>query len=151
MKFTGDSFILTITDTLCIKIYSNDDTGDCFAVGFGQFFGKDWIHVQSGTWDFLSEESARYEYNNMLARAPEHVHSMDKARSGALVCTMQSRLGQLTLRTGVVWKSSRENGVKLEVFRDPSFDCVSGEWTCFRSFDVSVCTLLPYQHCHFCS
>ena len=145
-KFTGHKFILTNTDTLCVKVYSNDDTGDCFAVGFGQFFGKDWIHVQSGiVRDFLKKEGAKYEYNNMLARAPEYVQSMDKAPSGSLVRIMRSRLGQLTLRIGLVRKSSRENGVKLEVFRDPSFDYVSGEWMRFLNIYVGVCVLLPYS------
>ena len=46
-KFKENMFILTSTDPLCIKVYSNDDTGDCFAVGFGQFFGTNWIHVQN--------------------------------------------------------------------------------------------------------
>ena len=144
-KFTGNTFILTSTDTLCVKVYSNNQTGDWFAAGFGQFFGKDWIHVQSGiARDFLKKEGAKYEYNNMLARAPEHAQSMDKAPSGALVRIMRSRLGQLTLRTGVVWKSSKENGVKLEVFpRDPGFDYVSGEWT---RFDVDVGVSVHYFH-----
>ena len=50
------------------------------------------------------------------------------------------------MRTGVMWKSSRENGVKLVVFWDPGFDYVSGEWMCFRYWDVGVYALLPYQH-----
>ena len=59
---------------------------------------------------------------------------------------MQTRLRELTVRTGVVRKSSRENGVKLEVFRDPSFDYVSGKWTGFLDVNVGVCALLLYQH-----
>ena len=74
------------------------------------------------------------KYNDMLAEAPEHVRSMDKARSGAQICIMHTRLRRSTLRTCVVWKSSRENSVKLEVFRDPSFDDVSGKWTGFFFF-----------------
>ena len=133
-------FILTSTDPLCVKVYSNHKTCACFAVGFGQFFGKDWIHVESDMSDYFWEEDVRDKYNNMLARAPEHARSMDKARSEGRVCFMQTRLYQLTLRTGVVWKSSRENGVKLEVFRHPGFDYVSGEWT---AFDVHVGGIFP--------
>ena len=143
MKFTGNSFILTNTDTLCVKVYSNNQTGHCFAVGFGQFLGKDWIHVESDpslVQDSLWKEYAQQEYNRMLARAPEYVRSMHKAHSGALVSTMRTRLHQLTLRTCVMWKSSRENGVRLEVFRDAGFDYVSGEWT---SFDVDVGGIFP--------
>ena len=149
-KFTGNTFILTSTDPLCVKVYSNADTGDCFAVGFGQFFGKDWIHVEfdkDDTWDYLSKEKfAMNEYNNMLARAPEHAQSMDKAHSGALVSIMRTRLHQLTLRTCVVWKSSRENGVKFEVFRDSGFDYISGEWT---GFDVDVGDIFPASANYF--
>jgi len=163
-KFTGNSCILTNTDTLCIKVYSYDQTGHCFAVGVGQFFGKGWLHVESeeyDTWDsmeYAKEEDTKEEcaeqhakhyaeaqYNKMLARAPEHARSMDRARSEALLWfTMRTRLNQLTLRTCVMRKSSGENGVKLEMLRDPSFDYnyVSGEWTGFDA-DVSVCALLP--------
>ena len=145
VKFTGNNFILTNTDTLCVKVYSNNQAGDCFAVGFGQFFGKGWIHVvseESGTWDSTEyaeqhiKQCAQVPYDKMLARAPEHARSMDKVRSAGRACFMhQTRLRRLTLRTCVVWKSSRENEVKLEVFRDPSFDYVPGEWT---GFDVDV-------------
>ena len=70
---------------------------------------------------------------------------MDKARSGAgrygRVCIMQTSFRQLTLRAScVVWKSSRKSGVKCEVFRDPGFGNVSGEWT---GFDVDVGRVFP--------
>ena len=118
-------------------------------MGFGQFFGKEWIHVESeesGTWhstEYSEEEPAEQHarqyaqegYDKILARAPEHVRSLDKARSGGRVCIMQTRLRQSTLCTCVVWKSSRENVVKLKVFPDLGFDYVSGEWT---TFDVDV-------------
>jgi len=149
-KFTGNSFILTSTDPLCVKFYSNNETGHCFVIGFGQFFGKDWIHVESASpflWESVCEEYAREEYNRMLARAPEHVRSMDKARSRALVSIMRTRLHQLTLRTCVVWKSSRENGVKLEVFRNSGFDYISGEWA---GFDVDVGGIFPASMHYFC-
>ena len=144
MKFVGNSFILTKEDTLCVKVYSNNQSGDYFAVGFGQFFGMDWIHVDPEEFDL--EKDAELEYYKMLARAPEHVQSMDKAASRACVCITQTRLHQFTLRTDVVRKSSGKNGIKLEVFRDPGFDYVSGEWT---GSDV-VGGILPVSaHC-FC-
>ena len=137
-KFTENSFILTNSDTLCVKVYSNNQTGHCFAVGFGQFFGKDWIHVASDSpfmWHSRWEEYAKQGYSKMLASAPELAQSMDKVPSEARVCVMQTRLRPLTLRTCVVWKSPRGNGVKLEVFRDPGCGYVSGEW---MGFDVDV-------------
>ena len=110
-------------------------------MGFGQFFGVDWIHVESGEsslWDSHWKEYAETEYYKMLARALEHARSMDKAYSRSWVCIMQTHLHQLTLRTGVVCKNSRENGVKLEVFRDPCCDYVSDEWTGFLDVNVGV-------------
>jgi len=79
----------------------------------------------------------------MLAEAPDHVRSMDRARSGARVCIMHTHLDQLTLRTCVMWKSPRENGVKLEVFRDPGSDYLSGKWT---GFNVDVGVSAHYFH-----
>ena len=140
-KFTGNTLSLTSTDPLCVKVYSNDESCGFFAVGFGQSFGKDWIHVESGKSSLLDSHWKKYtemEYYKMLARAPEHARSMDEACSESSACIMRSRLGQLTLRTGVLRNSSRGNRVKLEVFRDPGCNYVSGEWTGFRSFDVSV-------------
>ena len=67
---------------------------------------------------------------------------MNKVRSGAerygQVCIMQTRLPRSakTLQiSSVMWKSSRMRGVKLEVFHDPGFGDISGEWT---AFDVDV-------------
>ena len=84
----------------------------------------------------------------MLARAPEHARSMmDKRRSEAQACIMQTRLCKMTLRTCVVWKSPRKNGVKLEISWDPSCDdVVSGEWT---AFDVHVGEIFPSVSVHY--
>ena len=94
--------------------------------------------MESSTWD--STKCAQGVYDKMLGRAPEHARSLDKARSGARVCIMQTRLHQLTLRTCVVRKSSREITVKLEAFHDTGFDYVSGEWT---GFDIGVGRIFP--------
>ncbi|KIM59646.1 hypothetical protein SCLCIDRAFT_1217597 [Scleroderma citrinum Foug A] len=154
VKYTEDMFTLTSTDPLCIKVYSNDRTGHCLAVGIGQCFGKDWIHVafeESRMWDSLWMEYAQAEYSKMLASAPEYARSMEKARSGAggygRACIMQSRLCQRTLRTScVVWKRPRKIGVKFDFFRDPALDNVSGEW---MGFDVDVGGLFRMPAYHF--
>ena len=100
----------------------------------------------------LQKDYAQKEYNKMLARAPEHVWSLDKARSGARryghVCIMQACLCQLTLHTSwIVWKSSRKSGVKFEVFEDPSFGNVSGEWMSFN-VDVGGIFSVPAHYFH---
>ena len=123
-------------DTLCVKVYSNNQTGHCFAVGFGQFFGMDWIHVVSqeyGLWD--SMEYAQDACEKMLARAPKHLESLEEVCFKAWVCIMQTRLRQFTLRTCAIWKSQTESRVKLEVFLDPGFHYISESWT---GFDVCV-------------
>ena len=137
-KFTGNTLTLTNTDLLSIKVYSDGSNKHRFVVGLGQSFGKDWIHVISNTTMQLSCE----DYIGMLVRAPEHAQVMNKARSGSehygQVCIMQTRLPQTTsiLQTSsVMWKSSRICRVKLDVFHDPVFGAVSGEWS---AFDVDV-------------
>jgi len=42
-----------------------------------------------------------------------------------------------------MWKSSRLCGVKLEVFQDPGFGDVSGEWT---GFDIDVSKFFLCMH-----
>ena len=81
-------------------------------------------------------------YVKMLVRTPEHAQHMNKAHSGAerygRACVMQTHLPQTTRIlqiSSVMWKSSRMRGVKLEVFHDPGFGDVSGEWT---ALDVDV-------------
>jgi len=146
---TGNTVTLNITDPLCIKRYSCEKECYEFAVGFGQCFGQNWIHVvckgQSGPLPWFS-------YNSMLARAPEHAQSMKKVtRPGAAscrVCVMETTLPRSTwiLQTScVMWKSSRMWGVKLEVFRDPGFGNVSDRWT---GFDVDVRRIF-FVHTHY--
>ena len=55
-------------------------------MGFGQFFGNDWIHVvseESDAGDPFEKEYAQVEYNKMLASTPGNVLSMYKACSKA--------------------------------------------------------------------
>ena len=135
-KFTGNTFTLNNTNSLCNKIYSNGLTNHHFAMGLGQSFDKDWIHVIS------NESHTEAEYIAMLVGMPEHAQHINKAHSGAerygQVCIMQTRLPRTTRIfriSSVMWKSPRVCEVKLEVFHDPGFSGVSSEWT---AFDVNV-------------
>ena len=145
---TGNTVTVSITDPLCVKCYSCRQEYH-FVVGFGQCFGQNWIHVVCGRPDNpLSLCSS--SYFPMLARAPKHAQSMNKACSGAAgyrVCIMETRIPQSTwiLQIScVMWNSSRMCGVRLEVFRDPGFGNVSGEW---RGFDVDVSRFF-FVHAH---
>jgi len=145
LNFTGNTFTLTSTDPLCVKVYSNDQTGHSFAVGFGQCFGKGWLHVVSEGWDRFRTEDAPMEYDKMLARALEHARSMDRAHSRSKhhdqVCIMQTRLRQLILRTSFsVWQSSRKNGVKYTYFHSllVSYENI-WETMALRSSTTSLC------------
>ena len=132
---TGNTVTLSITDPLCIKHYS------CvgryrFTVGFGQCFGKNWIHadVCEG-----SETMAWNIYDLMLKRASVHTQAMDFGAASRQLCISQTRLYPSTwiLQTScVMWESPRIYGVKLEVFWDRDLGNVSGaRWT---GFDVDV-------------
>jgi len=133
-KFTGNTLMLTSTDTLCIKVYFDCLTNHHLVVGLGHSFGKHWIHVVSGQSNITPqspwESYTGYKHFEMLARVPEHAQHMNEVRSGVKqVCIMQTRLPQTTriLQISfVMWKSSRIRGVRLDV---------SGEWT---AFDVNV-------------
>ena len=46
-KLSGNVLTLTSSDPLCIKVYSDSQSGCRFAVGIGQCFGQDWIHFVS--------------------------------------------------------------------------------------------------------
>ena len=148
-SITGSLVTLGTTDPLCVKGYSSSQEYH-FAVGFGQCFGQNWIHV-------VCKEpnsplgSLWYSYCPMLERAPEHAQLMKKARFGAACCRayiLQTRLPRSTwiLQTSyVMWKSSRICGVKLELFRNPGFGNVLGEWT---GFDVDVSRFV-FVHGHY--
>jgi len=45
--FSEKTFTLTSTDPLCVKTYFDSQAKHRFSVGFGQCFGKGWIHVGS--------------------------------------------------------------------------------------------------------
>ena len=140
-KFSGNTLTLTSTDPLCVKAYFDSQAGHRFSVGFGQCFGKHWIHVGSvesnivGLWENYTSE----EYYKMQNNATEHAQAINKARSGSegygQICAMQTRIAQTTRIlqiSSVMWNSSGMCGVKLDVFRDPGFCDVSDEWTAFN-------------------
>ena len=145
---TGNTVTLGTTHPICVKGYSCTQVYPFF-VGFGQCFGQNWMNV-------ICKERGRplyvwSSYDEMLDRAPEYAQSMKKARFGAAcrqVYILRFRLPRSTwiLQTScVMWKSSRTCGVKLEVFRDPGFGNVSGQW---RGFDVDVGKLF-FVHAHY--
>ena len=147
-EFTGNTLTLTSTNSPCIKVYSDNLTNEWFAVGLGLCFGKNWIHAYFDGSNTIPREQTYSEdkYFDILISTPEHAQHMTKAHSGAergdQVCTMQTYLPQTTRIlqiSSVIWRSSGMNGVKLEVFHDPGFSDVSGEWT---AFDVNVGSFL---------
>ena len=145
-KLSGNTLTLTGIDPLCVKVYSDSQASCRVAVGIGQCFGQDWIHFVSEvpasglSW----ERYAREVYKEMLVRGPEHGQSMIEIRSRGeryyhVWIKYTSLLGSTwTVRTScVVWESSRNCGVKFEVFQCPPRN--EHEWI---GFDVEVS--------HFC-
>ena len=134
--FTGNTHSLTPTsiNSLCVKIYS-DNQANRFAVGLGQAFGKDWIHVISDDpilRDPLGLSPGYDFYSKTLFRPAEHAQHMNKARSVAehypqICIIMQTRLHQTTRLlqiSSLIWKSPRMCAVKL---KDSGFGDVSDE------------------------
>ena len=154
MEFTGDTLTLTSTNALCIKVYSDNLTDTPLVVCLGQSFGKDWIHVVSDESNPPSswEDYTIREYLRIRLAMPAHAHHMNKARSGTeQVCIMRTRLHRTTRIlqvSSVVWKRSGMHEVKLEVFHDPGFSDVSGEWTALHVIVSSFCT--SHWHRHHC-
>ena len=141
-KFPGNMFTLTSNDPLCIKVYSDSQANHRFVVGLGQTLGTDWIHVVSDEPIIPRVDSTEHNYSKMLVRSPDHAQHMNKACSGTerhgQIRIMHTRLPQTTRLlqiSSVMWKSSRTCAIKLEVFHDPGFGDISGEWTVF---DVDV-------------
>jgi len=142
-KLSGNILTLTSTDPLCVKVYSDSRSSCRFAVGIGQCFGQDWIHFVSEvpTSGCPWERYAREAYKEMLVRGPEHGQSMIQIRSrgeryGHIWVKHASLLASAwTVQTScVVWESSRNRGVKVEVFQYPSRHN-EHEWI---GFDVDV-------------
>jgi len=142
-KFSENTLTLTSTDPLCVKVYFDSQAKHRFSVGFGQFFGKRWIHVDSVESNMIHpppwKNYTKHKYSQMLVATPEHAQPMSKARSGSegygQICVMQTHLPRTTKIlqiSSVMWNSSRMCGVKLNVFDDPGSCDVSGEWTAFN-------------------
>ncbi|KAL4063530.1 hypothetical protein V8B97DRAFT_1876750 [Scleroderma yunnanense] len=135
----GNTFMLTSTDPLCIKVYSDTQANCRFAVGFGQCFGQDWIHCVSEkpSNEHSLENYSRFEYDKMMARGLEHAQSMPEmyAQGGhyGRVWVRHTCLASSTwtVRTScIVWKSSRNRGVRIDVFRHPC--SVPDKWIGFN-------------------
>ncbi|KAL4063526.1 hypothetical protein V8B97DRAFT_1876766 [Scleroderma yunnanense] len=127
-ELTGNRLTLTGTDPLCVKVYSHSEADCRFAVGFGQCFGQDWMHViyekpisEYSWWKYAIEERRK-----MLVRGPEHAQSMAELRSRG------GRYGRVWIKhtclpgstwivrtSCIVWKSSRKCGVMVDVFQYP--------------------------------
>ncbi|KAL4072666.1 heterokaryon incompatibility protein-domain-containing protein [Scleroderma yunnanense] len=123
-KLTASTFALTSTDPLCVKVYSDNQAHRRFAVGFGQCFGQDWIHViyEKSTGEQPWWLYAMETHMKMLVRGPEYAQSMAKMRSldgcnGRLWVKHTCLPGSTrTVRTScVVWENSKNCGVKIEV------------------------------------
>ncbi|KAL4070167.1 heterokaryon incompatibility protein-domain-containing protein [Scleroderma yunnanense] len=122
---TENPLTLTSNDPLCVKVYSDSQTHCRFAVGFGQCFGQDWIHVEceESTSGYSREDYSRLEYDKMLVRGPEHARSMVE------MCSRGGRYGRVWVRHAclpgstrivrtccVMWEGSRNCGVMIDTF-----------------------------------
>ena len=145
---------LTRTKPLFVSVYSNPRANIRFAVGYGQCFGEDWVHVVSEvpsednsglSWEDYAEE----EYRRMSLRGPEHAQYVADARcrtSPSAFYTKHTRLPRSvwTVKTSFVrWENVGPCTVRIEIIRSPSFCCGPHRW---RSLAVDVRASLVYGH-----
>ncbi|KAL4070098.1 heterokaryon incompatibility protein-domain-containing protein [Scleroderma yunnanense] len=123
----GNTLTLTSTDPLRIKVYSDRQNDCCFAVGFGQCFDQDWMHVIYAEPGQLTRDPY-IVFHDMLPSGPDYAKSMAEARHSeedhydrhVWVRHFCFPGSTWTIRAScVVWNSSRNRGAKIEVFRHP--------------------------------
>ncbi|KAL4070150.1 hypothetical protein V8B97DRAFT_537929 [Scleroderma yunnanense] len=119
------TFTSTGTNYLHVQAYA-DRAGHRIAVGVGQCFGQDWIHVagEGPTVIHSQVDFIRSEYKNMLARGPQLARSMTKVHCGdghhdriwvKHFCLPGSIW--IVQTSYIVWKNSRNRGVRINAFR----------------------------------
>ena len=140
----GNDFTLTSTDPLFIRVYADTQAQCHFVVGFGQCFGKAWVHLGclellcSGV-GFSWKDYAKKEHDKMLSRGPEHAQSMARAIPLYEMCRKHICFPQSiwTLQTScTMWKSTGNCTAMVEVIPHPG--CCNGPntWQPYR-IDVS--------------
>ncbi|KAL4070122.1 heterokaryon incompatibility protein-domain-containing protein [Scleroderma yunnanense] len=120
------TFTLTSIDPLCINVYSDHRNDCCFAVGFGQCLGQDWMHVfyEQPTEKGQLARDPSLAFFDMLSSGPDYAKSMAEARRsyGHHVWVKHFCFpgSTWTIRTScIVWDRSRNRGAKIEVFQHP--------------------------------
>jgi len=147
--------MLTSTNPLCVKVYSDSQTNCRFAMGFGQCFGQDWVHIlyekpssasNRHSWRNYAEE----HYRKMIATGPDHAWSTAEERFRGERCgrvyITQIHLPRSTwtVRTSfAMWESSRKCGVKIEVFQGRGPLNLLGKWTSFNIDNVWILLCAP--------
>ena len=116
-KFTGNTLTLISTNPLWLKVYFDSQARHRFSVGFGQSFGKRWIHVGSVGSNIIHPPpwgaDTMHKYFEMLDEMPEHAQAMNKTRFGSegygQICVMQTHLPRTRVLqiSSVMWNNSR--------------------------------------------
>ncbi|KAL4070111.1 heterokaryon incompatibility protein-domain-containing protein [Scleroderma yunnanense] len=125
-SYDRNTLTLTNTEPVYVRFYSNSQHDCYFAVGFGQCFGKDWIHVCKSLSETTEQALNRdIIFRNMLSSGPDYARSTDNMhyQSRQYACMVKHFClpgSTCTIRASrVVWNSSRNRGVKIEVFGHP--------------------------------
>ena len=124
-KLAEKTIMLTNTDPLCVEVYSDHQANLHLAVGYGEFFGQHWIHLNcevsagQSSWKDYAEE----QYMKMLDSGQTYAKHMIDAcprneRYHRLLVKHTSLPGSArTVQTCcVTWKSSKTCTVKINVF-----------------------------------
>ena len=128
-ELTGNTFTLTGTSPLCVRVYSQIRGQGRFAVAFGQCLGRDWVHVIVNPRGNYS----RFYAGELMLKGPEQTQFGDAFSPAEFrdhIWAHHIRLpgSNSVVRTSrVVWERSRI-GVRIEIFQDPGFRSGLDEW-----------------------
>ncbi|KAL4078823.1 hypothetical protein V8B97DRAFT_1864703 [Scleroderma yunnanense] len=152
---TGTTLTVTSTNPLFVRVYANRKAKLRFAVGFGQWFGEEWIDVfceepwfsdHEQSWETFAEKG----YQTIWMRGAERAALIAEARSEgshhSQVYAMHTRIPRSiwNVKTSGVRKKCQSSNhiVVVEVIRQPGF-CYGPQWT---RFDVDVGGLMIHHN-----
>ena len=136
--FEGKTPTVTGTNPLYVKVYTHMQANHRFAVAFGQCFGQDWIHVVDNP---ISKFSTSHR-EELLVTGPEECDQFITEASlrgegyGCVWVNYTHLIGSpwIVRTSRILWERSKI-GVRMEVFRHPSFITIPVKW---MAFDVEV-------------
>ena len=146
-EFIGNTLTVSATSPLCVKSYSERQGNGHFSVTFGQYFGRDWVHL-------ISSPSWRFSWSglqDLLIRGPEYAQSMSDVFSRAdphrRIKVYHGHLpgsACIVRVSHIAWERSKI-GLRIEVWEDSGHIGLN-EW---KILDIEVGGFLMYMYYHY--